>query len=312
VIRASLGRTNEVDVSSRRTIILIGAIVVGVLAAFATLRYVSGVEDQANENAKQVPILVATDTIPAGMSVAEASSLGLIAQAEIPQSNVPVDAVDSTDQLGNKIAVVDISARTPITNALWITQDQAYVTNSERVPEGMVAISVSVDQVRGVAGLIVPGDKVNLMVTGQANTDDEAAAAAGAGAPGTQTGILTRPAYTVYQGVEVLFVGQNAAVATSQQAAEGGEEGEPSGQLVQGGSNLLTLAVPAEAAEVVASVDSASIYLTLLPPDYVFTPINPGPPPFNLPDQPAVLLPAADEAALTPYGPDGFTEDDKK
>ena len=151
--------------SSRRTVILIGAIVVGVLAAFATLRYVSGVEDKAQENAKQVPILVATDTIPEGMSVAEASSLGLIAQAEIAQSNVPVDAVDSTDQLGNKVAVVDISARTPITNSLWITRDQALVTNSERVPEGMVAVTVSVDQVRGVAGLIVPGDRVNMMVT---------------------------------------------------------------------------------------------------------------------------------------------------
>ncbi len=294
--------------SSRRTIILIGAIVVGALAAFATLRYVSGVEDKANENAKQVPILVATDTIPEGMSVAEASSLGLIAQAEIPQSNVPVDAVDSTDQLGNKIAVVDISARTPITNSLWITQDQAYVTNSERVPEGMVAISVSVDQVRGVAGLIVPGDRVNLMVTGQANTDDEAAAAAGAG--GAASGVLTRPAYTVYQGVEVLFVGQNAAVSTSQQGAEGAEGDEAtSGQLVQGGSNLLTLAVPQEAAEIVASVDSASIYLTLVPPDYVYEPIVPGPPTFNLENQPAVPLPAADPEALTPYGPDGFDED---
>ncbi len=294
--------------SSRRTIILIGAIVVGVLAAFATLRYVSGVEDQANENAKQVPILVATDTIPEGMSVAEASSLGLIAQAEISQSNVPVDAVDSTDQLGNKIAVVDISARTPITNSLWITQDEAFVTNAERIPEGMVAISVSVDQVRGVAGLIVPGDKVNLMVTGQANTDEEAAAAAGAA---TTTGVLTRPAYTVYQGVEVLFVGQNAAVATAQQGAEGAEDEEAS-QLVQGGSNLLTLSVPQEAAEVVASVDSASIYLTLVPPDYVFEPVVPGPPTFNLENQPAVPLPAAVPEELTPYGPDGFTEDDTK
>lgn len=296
--------------SSRRTIILIGAIVVGVLAAFATLRYVSGVEDQANENAKQVPILVATDTIPEGMSVAEASSLGLIAQAEIPQSNVPVDAVDSTDQLGNKIAVVDISARTPITNSLWITQDEAFVTNAERIPEGMVAISVSVDQVRGVAGLIVPGDKVNLMVTGQANTGEEAAAAAGAG---TASGVLTRPAYTVYQGVEVLFVGQNAAVATAQQGAEAeGAEAEESNQLVQGGSNLLTLSVPQEAAEVVASVDSASIYLTLVPPDYVFEPVVPGPPTFNLENQPAVPLPAAVPEELTPYGPDGFTEDDQK
>jgi pilus assembly protein CpaB len=184
-------------VSSRRTVILIGAIVVGALAAFATLRYVSGVEDQANEDAKQVPILVATDTIPEGMSVAEASSLGLIAQAEIAQSNVPVDAVDSTDQLGNKVAVVDISARTPITNSLWITRDQALVTNSERIPEGMVGVSVSVDQVRGVAGLIVPGDRVNMMVT-SASSGEESAEAAAAG--GGSVGFLTNPAYTVFQG----------------------------------------------------------------------------------------------------------------
>jgi Flp pilus assembly protein CpaB len=295
-------------VSSRRTVILIGAIVVGVLAAFATLRYVSGVEDKAQENAKQVPILVATDTIPEGMSVAEASSLGLIAQAEIAQSNVPVDAVDSTDQLGNKVAVVDISARTPITNSLWITRDQAFVTNSERIPEGMVAVTVSVDQVRGVAGLIVPGDRVNMMVTSTSDGEDGAEAAGAAG--GTAVGFLTNPAYTMFQGVEVLFVGQRAGLSPSEQG-EDAEASEDSNQLVQGGSNLLTLAVPAEAAEIVASVGPASVYLSLLPPDYVYEPIVPGPPPFNLEDQPAVLLPAGDAAVITPYGPDGFQEDQK-
>ena len=37
--------------SSRRTMILIGAIAVGVLAAFMIFNYVGGVEDQANEGA---------------------------------------------------------------------------------------------------------------------------------------------------------------------------------------------------------------------------------------------------------------------
>ncbi len=302
-IRASLGQTIEVEVSSRRTIILLGAIVVGALAAFATLKYVSGVEDKAQDDAKQVPILVATDTVPEGMSVAEASNLGLIAEAEMAQANVPVDAVDSVDQLGNKVAVVDISARTPLTASLWITADQALVTNSERIPEGMVAMSISVDQVRGVAGLIVPGDKVNLMVTGAAETDESAPG----GAATTGNALLARPAYTIYQGVDVLFVGQRAGAAPAEPAPEGAES--DSNQLLAGGSNLLTVAVPAEAAEVIASVDSASIYLTLVPPDHVYEPIVPGPPAFNLPSQPAVVLPAADPAVVTPYGPDGFPED---
>ena len=292
--------------SSRRTVILIGAIVVGVLAAFATLRYVSGVEDQAQEDARQVPILVATDTIPEGMSVAEASSLGFIAEAEIAQSSVPVDAVDSVDQLGNKVAVIDISARTPITGSLFITRDQAFVTNSERIPEGMVAVTVSVDQVRGVAGLIVPGDRVNMMVTSTSDGGDGAEAAAGGGT----VGFLTNPAYTLFQGVEVLFVGQRAGLSPSEQGGDA-ESTEDSNQLVQGGSNLLTLAVPPEAAEIIASVGPASVYLSLLPPDYVYEPIVPGPPPFNLEDQPAVLLPAGDAAVITPYGPDGFPEDQK-
>ncbi|MFA9565002.1 MAG: hypothetical protein ACERLM_09895 [Acidimicrobiales bacterium] len=122
---------------------------------------------------------------------------------------------------------------------------------------------------------------------------------------------MTNPAYTVYQGVEVLFVGQRAGLAPSEQGGDAESTEEDSNALVQGGSNLLTLAVPPEAAEIIASVGPASIHLALLPPDYVYQPMVPGPPPFNLQDQPAVLLPSADPEVITPYGPDGFTEDQK-
>ena len=43
--------------SSRRTLILIAAIVVGALAAFAIFNYVGGLEDKAYENAQRVPVI---------------------------------------------------------------------------------------------------------------------------------------------------------------------------------------------------------------------------------------------------------------
>ena len=50
--------------SSRRTLILIGAIVIGGLAAFLTLNYVRGVENENAEENQLVEVLVATGPIP--------------------------------------------------------------------------------------------------------------------------------------------------------------------------------------------------------------------------------------------------------
>ena len=74
-------------------------------------------------------------------------------------------------------------------------------------------MTVSVDQVHGVAGLLVPGDRVNLMVV-----LDQQLAALTAGQPGQPQ--QQNPEGTVdsnqtvrylYQNVEVLAIGQTAA-----------------------------------------------------------------------------------------------------
>ena len=45
--------------SSRRTLILVGAIVIGVIAALLIYNYVQGIDDRANNNAKLVDVYVA-------------------------------------------------------------------------------------------------------------------------------------------------------------------------------------------------------------------------------------------------------------
>jgi hypothetical protein len=89
----------------------------------------------------------------------------------------------------------------------------------------------------------VPGDKVNIMTK----------------APdGSQR--------TLYQNVDVLFIGATAAPEAGSTAV-----------VTNPGSNLITFAVPQEAAQriVFASTSEAGIYLTLVPPDN--QPTNPAP-----------------------------------
>src|SRR5205807_10233070 len=47
----------------------------------------------------------------------------------------------------------------------FVDQRLAASTFAQRIPNGQVAVSVEVDKIRGVAHMLTPGDKVNILVT---------------------------------------------------------------------------------------------------------------------------------------------------
>lgn len=63
---------------------------------------------------------------------------------------------------------------------------------------------------------------------------------------------------------------------------------------------MLTFALPADAAQKIASVPAGSFYLTLVPRDYQPEPL----PALDV----GAPLPGEDPSQLTPYGPDGRPE----
>ncbi len=85
--------------SSRRTLILIGAIVIGIFAGLALLNYVRGIEDDIAAEKQSVPVLVAMQDIPKGTPASEAISM--MAEAQIPLELRPNTfvAVDARDAL---------------------------------------------------------------------------------------------------------------------------------------------------------------------------------------------------------------------
>ena len=136
-----------------------------------------------------------------------------------------------------------------VVDGMFVDQATAFVTFSERIPVDQVAVTVSVDQVHGVAGLLVPGDKVNLMVV----LDPQLAALAGGTPvrrrhqrPRART-IRSRPVRYLYQNVEVLAIGQTAA-------ADVGATEAPENP----GSGLITFNVPPDAAQRIALAGTTS------------------------------------------------------
>lgn len=281
--------------SSRRTLILIAAIVVGALAAFAIFNYVGGIEDRAYENAERVPVIRVAQDVPRGLDGATASSEGYFEQAEIPEEFLPSTAITDVDTILAKIAVTDLAANQVLVEGMFVDPVDSLITAARRIPTGQVAITMSVDGIRGVGGLIVPGDLVNMMLVPpgceeQAPVQGEATTPTTNGAE-VNTAPLPVCARYLYQAVRILFVGQTPVPLP----------GETTAGATTGGGGVLTLAVPNAAAQVLASIPAGDVYLTLLPADYTPEPLPA--------QQPLEVFPGEDGAQLTPYGPEGFEAD---
>jgi pilus assembly protein CpaB len=125
----------------------------------------------------------------------------------------------------------------------------AHESFAQRIDKGMEAITISVDDVHGVARLVVPGDKVNMMVT----LDDQ-----------TQFMLQALEVLAIGNATE-LQPGEAAPVATS-----------AAGVATQSASGLITFSVPAmHAAKIALASQVGQIYLTLVPPDFAPAPVPP-------------------------------------
>src|SRR5437764_6087190 len=98
---------NEVGVSSRRTVILIAAVVVGALSAFLVYNYVNSADDRARGNARQVQVLKVAKDIPKGLSGREAQQQGMIVSANIPAEFKPVTAIVDPSIIQDQVAVAN-------------------------------------------------------------------------------------------------------------------------------------------------------------------------------------------------------------
>lgn len=110
-------------------------------------------------------VLVATRDIPFGTKL----SAELVEEAAWPKGSVPADAIMSRDELtaspqGQRIAIRSLVAGEPLLRSK-ISDFGEKPKLSRRVPLAMRAYSVRVSDVSGISGFLLPGDRIDVLLT---------------------------------------------------------------------------------------------------------------------------------------------------
>jgi pilus assembly protein CpaB len=143
--------------NKRFFIVLVGALMFGVLAAVSVSRYLSSAQAYTKNLNK---VAVAKVAIPLGSKIVAEQ----ITVVQFPKESTPDGAFDSPEKLAGRVAVVNIAAREPITEARLAPEGTA-AGLSAIIPEGYRAMTVKVDDAAGISGFIMPGTLVDVVVT---------------------------------------------------------------------------------------------------------------------------------------------------
>ena len=166
-----------------RRITLLLAILLALGTGLLTLNYLNSVRQSTTQGNEPVQVVVATKTIPARTSITP----DMIAAATRPRSGVDTDAVTDPKVVNGQLSLITIPAGSQIT-ASKIGRPRAVGLPVVLTP-GRRAVSIYIDKVKGISGLLQPGDKVDVIAI-----------------PPRQ-GDTVPPAVAILRGIRVLAVG---------------------------------------------------------------------------------------------------------
>jgi pilus assembly protein CpaB len=135
-------------------------LLVGLLLAIGTgvllLNYVGSMRPQTPA-AQMRTVYVASADVPARALLTSA----LVSEAKRPVSEVDPDAITDRKEIAGKYSLITMPAGSVVTRSKIGAAGAGALP--ARLPIGMRAVSISIDRVKGVAGLIQPGDRVDVI-----------------------------------------------------------------------------------------------------------------------------------------------------
>ena len=148
-----------------RNLILAGvAVVIGIIAVILANAYFSGVEERSAIVAQQqklARIVVATQALEFGQPLTPQN----LKLQNWPASSVPEGAFTSISEAlkDNRVALRPIVPGEPVLSSKVSGKD-GRATLAALLPEGFRAISIPIDNVKGVSGFVLPGTTVDVLL----------------------------------------------------------------------------------------------------------------------------------------------------
>jgi pilus assembly protein CpaB len=151
----------------RSVISLIAGVVLAIVAIGLLSLYVSSLRGHSSADAGDMgKVVLATNDLSFGQKLTPR----MLRIVRWPVSSIPKDAFDNPQEIlagpdgNNRVALRPISRGEPILKSA-ISGFSARATMSREVAPGMRAIAIRINDVSGVAGFILPGDRVDVMLT---------------------------------------------------------------------------------------------------------------------------------------------------
>jgi pilus assembly protein CpaB len=138
------------------------AVLLAVLASVGAYKFLSGTSRIAEQARLQtVGIVVAQVDIPLGSTVNQ----NQVVVSPWPKDNYPKDALADTKIVVGRVALRDFLRGEPIVESKLVPLNKSTGLLSLKVPPGMRAFSIKVNEVVGVGGFIVPESRMDVIVT---------------------------------------------------------------------------------------------------------------------------------------------------
>ena len=214
------------------------AVLIAVLAGVAVYFYQATADQRALAGKEATTVLIVKSDIAAGTKLADAQAQGWLSQESYPTAALPQGTVSVVDSSNQDLVLNHAVTKGHILLAAELGT-HADATSQIVVPDGMVAVSVNVDDPSRVANFLVPGSRVVLYYNSGDNSKES----------------------VLLPEVDVLAVG-----ATSTANA---------GAAPQAASSLITLALTnLDAKKVILAQHNGTIYFGLLNKTTVIEPGN--------------------------------------
>jgi Flp pilus assembly protein CpaB len=263
----------------RRTIAIVLAVVLALVAAGLVVWYVSSLKEEKTPPIVTRPVVVAVADIPARTTGEDMVSNGLVQEQQLVETAIAPGAVTSMSALQDMVLSVPVvkgqqllqaQLAEPVTQAL-----------SFRIKPGMRAVTFPIDRENAVGGSIKEGDRVDVIVTilsddfqaatlplGSAINPTEAARLAALTGLDLKT-VFSSMSLTILQQAEVLAVDvlSPTTTPTTQQGSSGVFSGDSTStkEDLQEDPVITLMVTPAEAEKLVYAQQVGRLWFLLVP-----------------------------------------------
>lgn len=147
---------------SRRSVLLIVAVLIALLGTALIVLYVRGIDKRATEGQEMVEVLTASATIEAGENASAAIEAGKFETSEVRRDDFVEGALTSTTNIKDEVALGTIYPGEQILEANFGSPSQA---ESLVIPDDKMAVSVELTDFERVAGFVNPGSEIAVFAT---------------------------------------------------------------------------------------------------------------------------------------------------